>query len=382
MKVLLTNFHEGDGGGHTTYLMALARGLRARHEIHVAAPATSRLHREAAALDGVHALAQPFPNGLSKLLAGLRARRQLHDYLRRHAFDIVHVNGSADHRLVLSACRGLARRPKIVFTKHNSKPASGFTHRLRAKRTDLAIAVSDATLRELQATPYAACAPRTIRNGVDIRHYAPWPADEARVERDRWCGRDALLLGSNAGTAAHKGWMDLVEALATLPPERRARVHVLLCGKPPTAEQTARIAALGLDAQVHFAGLLSDVRPMVAAIDAGFVLSYAVETISFACREMMAMGKPVLVSDYAGLPENVDDSVDGWIVAVRDRDAIARAVDAMLDARGRLPAMGAAARAKAERAFGLEHFVDATEAAYVALLPSAAAPGSGNPPGH
>lgn len=380
MKVLLTNFHEGDGGGHTTYLMALARGLNARHEIHVAAPPTSRLHREASALDGVRVLAQPFPNGLSKLLAGLRARRQLRDYLRRHAFDIVHVNGSADHRLVLSACRGLAHRPKIVFTKHNSKPATGVTHRLRAKRTDLAIAVSDATLRELQGTPYAACAPRTIRNGVDIRHYAPWPADEARIERDRWCGRDDLLLGSNAGTAAHKGWMDLVEALATLPAERRARVHVLLCGKPPTAEQTARIAALGLDAQVHFAGLLSDVRPMVAAVDAGFVLSYSVETISFACREMMAMGKPVLVSDYAGLPENIDVGVDGWIVPVRDRDAIARAVTAMLDDRDRLPAMGVAARAKAERAFGLEHFVDATEAAYVALLPAAGTPQPGTAP--
>ena len=374
MKVLLTNFHEGDGGGHTTYLMALARGLGARHEIHVAAPPGSRLHREASSLDGVRALAQPFPNGVSKLVASLRARRQLRDYLHRHAFDIVHVNGSADHRLVLSACRGLSRRPKIVFTKHNSKPATGFTHRLRAKRTDLAIAVSDATLRELQATPYATCAPRTIRNGVDIAHYAPWVSADTRDERDRWCGRDDLLLGSNAGTAAHKGWMDLVEAVATLPADRRVRVHVLLCGKPPTTEQTARIEALGLTAQVHFAGLLSDVRPVVAAIDAGFVLSYAVETISFACREMMAMGKPVLVSDYAGLPENIEDGIDGWIVPVRDRTAIAHAVDDLLDGRDRLPAMGAAARRKAEREFGLGGFVDATEAAYVALLPPAGAP--------
>lgn len=374
MKVLLTNFHEGDGGGHTTYLMALARGLGARHEIHVAAPPSSRLHREASSLEGVRALAQPFPNGVSKLVANLRARRQLREYLRRHAFDIVHVNGSADHRLVLSASRGLPRRPKIVFTKHNSKPATGFTHRLRAKRTDLAIAVSDATLRELQATPYATCAPRTIRNGVDVHHYAPWPSDEALVERDRWCARDDLLLGSNAGTAAHKGWMDLVEAVATLPVDRRARVHVLLCGKPPTAGQMERIEALGLTAQVHFTGLLSDVRPVVAAIDAGFVLSHAVETISFACREMMAMGKPVLVSDYAGLPENIDDGVDGWIVPVRDPAAIAHTVDGLLDARDRLPVMGSAARTKAEREFGLGGFVDATEAAYVALLPSAGAP--------
>jgi glycosyltransferase involved in cell wall biosynthesis len=327
MKLLLTNFHEGDGGGHTTYLMALAQGLGARHQIHVAAPPGSRLHREASSLAGVRVLAQPFPNGASKLFASLRARRQLRDYLRRHAFDIVHVNGSADHRLVLSASRGLVRRPKIVFTKHNSKPAAGFTHRLRAKRTDLAIAVSDATLRELQATPYAACAPRTIRNGVDIRRYAPWPAGDALAERERWCGRD------------------------------------------------------GLASQIHFAGLLADVRPMIAAIDAGFVLSYAVETISFACREMMAMGKPVLVSDYAGLPENIDDGVNGWIVPVRNRDAIAHAISGLLDGRDRLPTMGAAARAKAERAFGLEHFVDATEAAYVALLPATGTPPPAGSPG-
>ena len=48
MKMLYTNFHDGDGGGHTTYVVALARGLAARHEVHVAAPASSRLLREAA----------------------------------------------------------------------------------------------------------------------------------------------------------------------------------------------------------------------------------------------------------------------------------------------------------------------------------------------
>lgn len=371
MKLLFTNFHDGDGGGHTTYLVALARGLAAHHDVHLAVPESSRLYREASAIDGVRVHAQPYPNGLGKLFAALRAKQRLRELLRRQAFDIVHVNGSADHRLVLAALRGLPRRPKLVLTKHNSKPMQGLTHRLRAAKTDLVIGVSDATLRELQASPYARCALRSIRNGVDTAHYAPWPAERCVEAKRAWCPDDALLLGSNAGTAPHKGWMDLVEALATLPEPQRGRIHVLLCGKPPADEQTTRIAALGLASQVHFAGLLSDVRPAVAAIDAGFVLSYAVETISFACREMMAMAKPVLVSDYAGLPENIDDGVDGWIVPVRDRDAIARALVGLLDARERLPAMGAAARAKAEREFGLRTFVEATEAAYVSLLPTA-----------
>ena len=50
MKILLTNFHEGDGGGHTTYLLALARGLAVAHEVHLAVPVSSRLYREAAML--------------------------------------------------------------------------------------------------------------------------------------------------------------------------------------------------------------------------------------------------------------------------------------------------------------------------------------------
>ncbi|HWT16673.1 MAG TPA: glycosyltransferase family 1 protein, partial [Patescibacteria group bacterium] len=43
MRILLTNFHETDGGGHTTYVLSLAGGLATRHEVTVAAPPGSRL---------------------------------------------------------------------------------------------------------------------------------------------------------------------------------------------------------------------------------------------------------------------------------------------------------------------------------------------------
>ena len=162
--------------------------------------------------------------------------------------------------------------------------------------------------------------------------------------------------------------MDLVEALPSLPAPARAQVHVLVAGKPPTAEQMRRIEGLGLARQVHFPGLLDDVRPAIAAIDAGFVLSYDVETISFACREMMAMGKPVLVTDYAGLPENIEPGRDGWIVPPRDVAAIAAAVQRMLEQRVALPAMGEAAREHAVREFGLPRFIALTEAVYLRLL--------------
>ncbi|NID16323.1 glycosyltransferase [Luteibacter yeojuensis] len=371
MKLLFTNFHDGDGGGHTTYILGLARGLAARHEVHVAAPPGSRLNREARAIPGVTVLDQPFPNGLRRLRARSRARRQLAGYLRRERFDLVHVNGSADHRLLMSAARGLRPRPPVVLTKHNSKPMTGIGHAWRSRfGTDQVIAVCDFVRRQVMASPYARCRVATVFNGVDIGRFAPLAADPAR--RAGWlepaAAGERLLIGSNAGTARYKGWMDLVEALALLARDQRARFRVVLAGGLPKADDLARVEALGLSAQVHFTGRLDDVRPMVAALDAGFVLSWDVETISFACREMMAMGKPVLVSDYAGLPENIRQGEDGWVVPARDREAIADALRRLLDERDALPAMGRAARRHAEAEFGMERFVDATEAVYTALV--------------
>ena len=369
MKILLTNFHDGDGGGHTTYLTSLARGLAPHHRLCVAAPDGSRLLREARGIPGVTALAQAFPNGLGRLRAIRRARAALAAHLRAEAYDLIHVNGSADHRLVLAALSGLSPRPALVLTKHNSKPVQGIGHWWRARRTDQVIAVSDYTRRALATTAYARCRIATVHNGIDTRYYTPWPEEQGHALRETtFPNAPTLVLGSNAGTADYKGWMDLVEAVALLPDDQRARVRVLLAGRPPSAASVARIDALGLRDQVVFAGLLDDVRPMIAAIDVGFVLSWDVETISFACREMMAMGKPVLVSDYAGLPENIRPGVDGWVTPVRDVPRIAAALQTMLEHRAALPAMGAAARAHALEAFGLERFVGRTEAVYRQLL--------------
>lgn len=371
MRILYTNFHDGDGGGHTTYVLALARSLADRHDIHVAAPQGSRLLHEAMALPRVQAMPQPFPNGLRYLAAGRGARAGLRALLAT-GFDLVHVNGSADHRLVLSALRGLHARPRIVLTRHNSKPVSGPGTWWRARHgTDRVIAVCEYTRRALLPTVYGALPVDTVPNGVDLEHYRPWPASACEAARRQWLDgddQDALLLGSNAGTATYKGWFDLVEALALLPEDLRARVRVLVAGHAPSADDMARVAGLGLDGRVRFTGLLQDTRPLVAALDAGFVLSWDVETISFACREMMAMGKPVLVSDYAGLPENIEPGVDGWVVPARNPRAVADAVVRMLEGRHRLAGMGVAARAHATREFGLERFVDATEAVYERAL--------------
>ena len=78
-------------------------------------------------------------------------------------------------------------------------------------------------------------------------------------------------------------------------------------------------------------------------------LSSRLETISFACREMMAMGLPVVVSDVGGLPENVEDGVDGWVVPACAPTAVSEVLREALREPEALEVMGEAARQGAGR---------------------------------
>ncbi len=125
---------------------------------------------------------------------------------------------------------------------------------------------------------------------------------------------------------------------------------------------------------ISFVGDLEDVRPFIGAIDVGFVLSYRVETISFACREMMAMGKPVIVTRQGGLPENIDAGKDGWVIPPRDPQVLAALLQQIIEGQYNLTDMGCAARNKSVQRFGQDRFISATQNVYRNALRSRVRP--------
>lgn len=395
MRILYTNFHRGPAlNGHVTYVMSLARALSKRHHIIVASPEGSGLLRQAQAEPGISAVAQPFPNRIWQLAA---AARQLRRLIVQARIDIVHVNGSADHRLAIGACLCLRHAPRIVYTKHNDLPVSPWTARLRVwAGTHQVIGVCESVCAALGRSPYARVPLTAIPNGVDTRHFdrglfLAQPGAQAAVAalRQAWSidvqtnspskpvsdaghdtggvgiksATDVLVFGSQAGTADYKGWLHMVQAVARLDEPVRSRIRIVLAGALPNAAQCLAVAQVGMAGQVHFTGPLEDVRAFVAALDVGFVLSWR-ETISFACREMMAMGVPVILSDHGGLPENIDDCRSGWIVNGHDIDAIADCVQYLANHPEAVARVGIAARLRAQSAFGLTAYVAATENVY------------------
>lgn len=370
MKILLTNFHQGRGGGHDTYIVSIARALAKRHRIFVAAPANSRLFRHASALEEVSVLSLDFPAKLKEAARVIAAWRAVRALLERERFDVVHVNGSPDHRLVMFCLMGMkGPKPRVVWTKHNSNHIKGdLLTKLRAMHaTDHVIAVSDSTAALVRGSVYRQCALDVIKNGVDTAMFQPASLEDAHNARGALPGvskAGKFVIGTVTGFDAYKGTMHMIEAVAGLPPAQRAQCAIVVAGTEPDDDQWREIDRFGMRAQLDVIGFVDDVKPTIRSFDIGFVLSYAVETVSFACREMMAMGKPVIVSRYSGLPENIADGHDGWIVPPADPVSLSGTISHILDRRNQVDIMGERARIKAVAEFSDTHFVDKTEAVY------------------
>lgn len=368
MKILYTNFHPRNGGGHVTYIINLARALAADHEIVVATPGTSRLYRYAQNVPGVRVADMHFTTRLSSVFSGRAALKRL---IKTERFDVIHCNGSADHKQVMLATLGMARRPRVIFTKHNDHPLNSLGNTLRARlATDHVIAVSDYVRSLIEQSPYRQLPITTIRHGVDTNFFAPPAACSEDKLHEIFFGADwrgKLLLGSAGGTDFDKGWLDLVDAAGSLAPELKESIRILVAGDPPNEAKMARVRAAGMENQVVFPGLLDDVRAALASCHVGFVLSYR-EALSFACREMMAIGRPVLASNAGGLPENIKPGVDGWVVPVKDVAAIAEALKSMLADAAMVRRMGLAARETAVKTFNLHDFAQATLDVYTHTL--------------
>lgn len=364
MKILITDIHHGNGGGHVTYVLSLLKGLKGQYDLTVAAPPTGRLYQAASAERGVRVLPGLYT---SRPLALLKEVRRLRSFLRQERFDVIHVNGGADHRHIMLASLGLRHRPAIVWTKHNTNPVCSFGHRLRARfGTHASIAVCEYVARILGQSGYSRHPISVVRNGIDHNHLQPADPASKQAFRDKLFGSlddDVLVLGSIGGTDYNKGWLDLVQAASRLAPDQQRRLRIVVAGDPPTPCMQAKVDLLAMRQQVIFPGLVKDVRTVLGACDIGFVLSYR-EAASYASCETMAMGLPALVSNAGGLPENVRDGLDGWVVPAGDIDAMADVLRRILANPQVLAPMGRSARERVEHMFSTPGFIEDTKKVY------------------
>jgi len=104
---------------------------------------------------------------------------------------------------------------------------------------------------------------------------------------------------------------------------------------------------------IEYLGETRDVRPYVGAAHVLVLPSWR-EGTPTSIMEGMSMGRPAVVTDAPGCREVVRDGVNGYLVPVRDPQALASAMEAFITRPQDIARMGKAGREMAVNEFDAE----------------------------
>lgn len=307
-------------------------------------------------------LAGKFPSGVSIVAMGEQHRPDRFNALRmarvfrRLRPDIVHTRNWTCIDAILGA--RLAGVPHVIHGEHGREAAdpTGANRLRRRVRRALAPLVSQfvTVSRDLnrwlvEDVRVPARKVRTIYNGVDTDRFVPGDREAARRQME--IPRGWGVVGTVGRLDPVKDQAGLIRAFAATTAQRPS-VLLIVGDGPLRSELDALKRELGLDDRVRLLGERTDIPQILQALDC-FVLPSVGEGISNAILEAMATALPVVATRVGGNVELVEDGETGLLVEVGRRDALVRALDCYLGDPAIACKHGAAARARAEREFGL-----------------------------
>jgi glycosyltransferase involved in cell wall biosynthesis len=222
----------------------------------------------------------------------------------------------------------------------------------------------------LRVCPGAHARVRLIRgSGVDLEVFRAQPEPP---------GIPTVLLP--ARLLRDKGIYEFAMAAAEL---KRAGVaaRFVLAGRLDAANRSAltanEVRDLCASSGVEWMGEVRDMPHLYQASHLVCLPSYYREGVPKVLLEACACGRPIITTDTPGCRDVIDRGLNGLLVPARDAGALAAAISALVCAPERRRHMGAAARALAEREFGIERVIAQHLDIYRQLLPGRLTAGTG-----
>lgn len=174
----------------------------------------------------------------------------------------------------------------------------------------------------------------------------------------RWSlAKDVKILLSVGRLESYKGFDVLAKALARVK-ERSSRpwIWILVGSGPQSSELRDLVSQLGIAEATRFTGQVSD-GELSALYDCADLVVHPTlyEGSSLVTLEAMAHAKPVVGSRVGGIPDKIEEGVNGFLVSPGDEDALAEAVVRALSLGSRLAGLGAEGRRRVESDFNWAH---------------------------
>ena len=302
---------------------------------------------------------------------------KLYFLIRKGRYDIVHCHTSKGGFIGRLAAR-LAKVRVIIYSPHGDifegyfgKIKTRFfiwLERFSARFTDKII-----TLTKSGIEPYikAGIGQKSqfdyIYNGVDVERLRKRKVDRIQKRQEIGVENDCFLVVTAGRLVPVKGHTYLITALAqviTAIPNIRL---VFLGDGELRGELLGQVKTLGLEKQVLFPGMRSDVPEIISCSDL-FVLPSVNEGFGVVLLEAMAMRCPIVATNVGGVPEVVLDGETGILVPPGDPVPLARGIIQLLKDPSIALKMAECGYQRLKACFDIRETVSKTEHLYKELL--------------
>jgi len=265
---------------------------------------------------------------------------QLKEYLRHHPVDLMHIHvwnpASCRYSLKLA---GKYNVPTVI-TEHDpfELPRMKMMIKRRLlKKVSHIIAVSQSNHKLLlNLFPELKNRITTIHNGIDVTWFESQLLSFTFKHRDDYrkqhfnATKNSKIILSVAELHERKGLKYLIKAMPGII-ENCPTCKLVLVGAGPEEENLKKIARENnMDKHVLFMGYRKDIPQIMKSSDV-FVLPSEKEAFGLVLLEAMAAQLPIIASKVGGIPEIIENGVNGMLVLRHDEDKLANAVIKILN---------------------------------------------------
>lgn len=346
---------ERDWGGGETQVLGLVKYLSLRgQQNHLLCHPEGALLKGAQRV-GIRTLPLRMRNDLD-----WRPLLRLRRLIRRERYDIIHFHTRRAHALAV----GLNRDPGIryVVTRRMDYPVrrNWYNRWIYNQRVSGVVAISEKIADLLVQGGVKQEKVRVIHSGIEPLRF--------QMRRSGKETSDWPVVGTVAVLEKRKGHRYLFEAARILKGQGFCfRYHLAGVGSQRSALEEL-VRCWGLQEEVTFFGFVSEIPEFLSRIDL-FVLPSLYEGLGVAVLESMAAAKPVVASRIGGLPELVEDRVNGLLVPPGDSSALAQAISQVFSVGESLrEQMGTKGRERVLQRFTMEVMARKNEEFYYELL--------------
>ena len=233
--------------------------------------------------------------------------------------------------------RRISGRPVVMSLHHGSTRNLTGIERSVAEQVDYLICNSSFTLENVRKSLNPkAC--KVIPPGLDTDKFSPLSKETCRRDISGWIPSDRRLIFSLGRLIELKGHRYLIDALALLIAEGSLNPHLVIGGDGYLREELeAHARERGLSDRMTFLGSVphdltpvwysaADVYVQPSIVDAGG----NTEGLGMASLEALACATPCVGSCVGGIPDVIQDGINGFLVEPADSVDIARKLAGLL----------------------------------------------------